>query len=124
MKLALAMIFAKDVDRLIAFYRDGMGLTPVPGESSPGWVVFDAGGARFALHAIPPEIARDIEITDPPQDRSNGAIKLTFATAELDAVCARLTGLGGKLRPERASGSRDVVDPEGNIVNIVQLKPL
>jgi catechol 2,3-dioxygenase-like lactoylglutathione lyase family enzyme len=118
MKLALAMIFAKDVERMTTFYRDGLGLRPVPGESSPGWVVFDAGGARFALHAIPPDIAAGIHIEAPPEERSDTAIKLTFATDALDAICARLPGLGGSLRPPRGSGARDVVDPEGNIIQL------
>jgi catechol 2,3-dioxygenase-like lactoylglutathione lyase family enzyme len=118
MRLQLAMLFAKDVDRMTAFYRDGLGLAVVPEKSSEGWVVFDAGGALFALHAIPPAIARSIEITDPPQERSDTAIKLVFQADDVEAVCVRLATLGGKPLPPRASGSRDVLDPEGNVLNL------
>ena len=118
MKLQLAMIYAKDVERMTAFYRDGLGLALMPERSSEGWVLFDAGGALLALHAIPPAIARDIEITDPPQPRSDTPIKLTFETPELEGVCARLERLGARLLPPRGSGSQDVLDPEGNILQL------
>jgi predicted enzyme related to lactoylglutathione lyase len=118
MKLRTAMIFAKDINRMLAFYRDGLGLTIVPEQSGEGWVVFDAGGARLALHAIPPAIARDIDITEPPRERSETPIKLVFHTADMEAVSTRLASLGAKLFPPRVSGSRDVVDPEGNIFQL------
>jgi predicted enzyme related to lactoylglutathione lyase len=82
--------------------------------------VFDGEGALFALHAIPPGIANQIEITDPPEERSDVPIKLVFQTADMEAVCARLEKLGAKISPPRTSGSRDAVDPEGNIL---QLQP-
>jgi hypothetical protein len=90
MKLQLATLFAKDMNRMTVFYRDGLGLTIVPEKSSEGCVVFDAGGTFFALHAIPPAIARQIHIAEPPDERSETPIKLVFQTAEMDAVCTRL----------------------------------
>ena len=119
MKLDLAMVFAKDMARMTAFYRDGLGLAVVPGQSVEGWVVFDAGGARFALHAIPPDIARDIEIADPPVARAETPIKLGFVTPDLDGACARLVGLGGQLLPERGWRGRDLLDPEGNVLQLM-----
>jgi catechol 2,3-dioxygenase-like lactoylglutathione lyase family enzyme len=118
MKLRMAMIFAKDVERMTAFYRDGLGLSVVPEESSEGWVVFDAGGALLALHAIPPAIAQGIDISDPPQERSDTPIKLVFQTPELEKVCARLEKMGAKLLPPRVSNARDALDPEGNILQL------
>lgn len=120
MKLTLnmAMLFAKDTERLKAFYRDGLGLAVVEGESSEGWVVFDAGAARFALHAIPPHIARDIAITTPPQPREDTPIKLIFATANLAAACAQVTRAGATLLPARNPRSRDALDPEGNVFQL------
>jgi hypothetical protein len=46
MQLGMALIFAKDMDRMTAFYRDAIGLEFLPGESSVGWAVFNAGKAR------------------------------------------------------------------------------
>lgn len=118
MKLQLAMLFAKDIVRLTAFYRDGLGLRVVEAESSEDWVVFDAGGVQFALHAIPQAIARSIHISEPPHERSETPIKLVFQTDDLDGVCARLERIGVKLHPPRRSGSRDGVDPEGNVFQL------
>jgi hypothetical protein len=103
---------------MAAFYREGLGLTLLPERSKEGWVVLDAGGAQIALHVIPEHIARDIEITAPPQERTETPIKLVFQTADMDTACARLEKLGAKVFPARASGSRDGVDPEGNIFNL------
>lgn len=120
MKLMLAMVFVKNMERMTAFYRDGLGLRVIPEKSTRGWTVFDAEGAQFALHQIPPGIAAGIEIREPPEERSNTPIKLIFETAEMDAVCARIQASGAKVLEARNSGSRDAIDPEGNVF---QIKP-
>jgi predicted enzyme related to lactoylglutathione lyase len=118
MKLQLAMLFAKDMEKMSAFYREGLGLAIVPEKSSKGWTVFDAEGALFALHEIPAAIASHIEIKDPPEERSDTPIKLVFQTAEMEAVCASVEAAGGRLFPPRSSGSRDALDPEGNVFQL------
>lgn len=120
MRLRLALLFAKDLDGLTAFYRDGLGLRVVPEESSAGWVVFDAGGSRFALHALPEAIAREIEIGAPPEARSESALKLVFATTDLEGACSRLAAGGATLLPARWPGSRDALDPEGNVFQVTE----
>ena len=77
-----------------------------------------AEGARLALHAIPPEMASQIEITDPPEMRSETPIKLIFRTGGLDEVCSRLQSLGGAVLAPRPPGSRDAVDPEENVLKL------
>jgi catechol 2,3-dioxygenase-like lactoylglutathione lyase family enzyme len=120
MKLQLAMLFAKDMERMTAFYRDGLGLAVVPERSEEGWVVFDADGTLFALHAIPAVIASGIQIPDPPDERSQTPLKLVFETADFEGVCSRLQARGAKLREPRSSGSRDVIDPEGNVLSLTR----
>ena len=70
------MIFTKDIERMMIFYRDALGLTPLTGRSSEGWLEFDAGGVALALHAIPAHIGKDIQITNPPTAREETPIKL------------------------------------------------
>lgn len=118
MNLRLAMLFVKDLERATAFYRDGVGLPAVSEASSPGFVVFEGGGVRFALHAIPEEIARDLEITVPPAARSETPIKLVFETPDLEADCARLVAAGATLLDRRWEGSQDLLDPEGNVLQV------
>lgn len=102
MKLAHVILFAKDMAKLTAFYRDTLGLTVV--EESPTWVVLDAGGTQLALHAIPAEIAARIAISDPPKRRGDTPLKLGFVA---DPATVERLGMSG-----------DCVDPEGNVFRI------
>jgi catechol 2,3-dioxygenase-like lactoylglutathione lyase family enzyme len=118
MELQMTMIFAKDIERMTAFYRDGLGLRALPERSSEGWVVLDAGGALLALHEIPSEVADGIAITDPPRAREETPMKLVFHTSDMDQACARLETIGATLLEPRVSGARDVLDPEGNVLQL------
>jgi catechol 2,3-dioxygenase-like lactoylglutathione lyase family enzyme len=119
MKLGQVMVFAKDLERLRRFYAGGFGLTAV--EDAAGWVRFAAGSAFFALHALPDEIARCIEIAEPPAPRAETAIKFTFHVDDVDATRAHLAAHGAVMREPRTWGGRtycDGVDPEGNVFQI------
>src|SRR5262249_44850082 len=118
-KLKTALIFAKDMDRMIAFYRDGVGLK-LTEKPSDGWATFDAGGASLALHGIPAEIAARINVTDPPTARSNTPIKIIFETDDLATARAHLQAHGAVMFEPRSDGSCDGLDPEGNVFQIVQ----
>ncbi len=122
MNLQTAMIFVKDMNRMAAFYRDGLGLRQMPEKAREGWIEFAAGGSRLALHAIPPAIANGIEITDPPQPRDDTPIKLVFETADLDAARAHLLSHGAVMQNPRNAHSCDGLDPEGNVFQIVTAK--
>jgi len=118
MKLEQAMIFVKRMDLMTAFYRDGLGLKILPRKSEEGFVVFDAGGATLALHAIPGPIAKTIEISDPPVARSDTALKLVFQVADVDAARVHLARHGA-IMFEPLGGGCDGTDPEGNVFRIV-----
>jgi predicted enzyme related to lactoylglutathione lyase len=127
MELRRAMIFVKDMERMTAFYRDGMGLRLLPEATQEGWVEFQAGGSTLALHAIPSHIAKDIDITDPPQAREQTPIKLVFETPDLEAARGHLIAQGAVMHPPRHAGSQagncDGLDPEGNVFQIVTTNP-
>lgn len=105
-----AMLFVKDLRRMEGFYREGLGLVPVEATRQDTWVEFDGG---FSLHAIPAQIAGDIDIASPPKPREAAPTKLTFGQADR----ARLEAAGA-LMIERPWGGFDVVDPEGNIFGL------
>jgi catechol 2,3-dioxygenase-like lactoylglutathione lyase family enzyme len=66
MKLRMAMIFAKDINRMLAFYRDGLGLTLVPDQSGEGWVVFVALRlASLGAKLFPPRGSGSQDVVDP-----------------------------------------------------------
>lgn len=69
---------------------------------------------------IPPSVSSRIEIKDPPDARAETPVKPVFESAELIALCARLEAFGGQLLPQRRPGQQDVLDPEGNVVQLTQ----
>jgi catechol 2,3-dioxygenase-like lactoylglutathione lyase family enzyme len=118
-ELKRTIIFAKDLARMEAFYRDGLGLRPMPERAQDGWVELDAGACSLALHAIPRPLAERISITDPPRAREDSAIKLTFVASDVAAARAHLTAHGAVMGPLRPWGGCDGTDPEGNVFQIV-----
>src|SRR5262245_17249744 len=115
MRLGRAILFVKDFERMLAFYRDTLGLRAAEGDGTPGWAELDAGGARLALHAIPNGIARNISIADPPKPREETPIKLVFVVADVAAERVRLASLGVQMMDGGVSGGCDGLDPEGNV---------
>ncbi len=73
MELSRTMIFAKDMQRMTAFYRDGIGLRLLEEKSQEGWAELEAGAVMLVLHGIPAEIAKDIHVTSPPKRRGSDA---------------------------------------------------
>ncbi len=119
MQLRRAILFVKDMPRMTDFYRDALAMRITSGSLDEGWVELDAGGSGLALHAIPPEIARAIEISDPPAARSDVPLKLVFETDDVAAARNRLAQHGAVTREPRSWGACDCVDPEGNVFQIV-----
>lgn len=111
------MIYVKDLPAMLAFYHQILGLPLIPASRTDTWAEFEAGNATLALHAIPPEIAAQFEITSPPQPREDSPTKLIFTVPDLPAECARLESLGVPLTrlPWNAA---DALDPEGNIFQL------
>lgn len=114
MRLQLAMLYVKDLERMAAFYGDVLGLTPVAGALTESWAEFEAGAVRLGLHAIPEEFATDIVISLPPVVREETPYKLLFGVADVEGEAARLEAAGVTVM-RRPWGSCDAVDPEGNV---------
>jgi catechol 2,3-dioxygenase-like lactoylglutathione lyase family enzyme len=120
---AVVQIFAKDVQRSIAFYRL-LGLpVPEPGSPDPHVDVELPGGNRLSFDAEQTITGMHPEWTPPD---SAGRVALAFgleSPAEVDAMFERLTQAGyrGPLRPYDAPwGQRyaTLLDPDGNIVDL------
>ena len=119
MRLAGAMIYVKDLARLRGFYEGTLGLRAIEETRTDSYVEFDAGGVRFALHAIPAHMAEGIEISCPPRVRETNPVKLIFAVDDLEREQARLQSLGVTVIA-RPWGGCDGIDPEGNVFGIHQ----
>lgn len=106
------------------FYQQMLRAQPVNTDWTDVWALFEAGGARFALHAIPTEIARNIEISSPPEPRESSPVKLVFAVENVPEERKRLEALGIALfhRPwQNPARECEGVDPEGNIFQITSV---
>lgn len=115
-----AVLFAKDAQRVAAFYEALVGMKVTL--SSKDIIVLESPGHQLVVHPIPAKIARGIDISVPPQRRTQAAVKLVFAVKSIAKARAAAPAYGGELNPpERmfeARGFRacDGHDPEGNVI--------
>jgi predicted enzyme related to lactoylglutathione lyase len=126
MRLHCAMLYVKDFLRMKEFYQQMLGTPPVNTEWTDTWALFDVGGARFALHLIPPEHAASIQISSPPKARETDPVKLIFAVDDVLAERNRLQAMGITIlqRPwQEPTEAFEGVDPEGNIFQISAVRP-
>jgi catechol 2,3-dioxygenase-like lactoylglutathione lyase family enzyme len=100
------ILFTKNMPRMVAFYRDALGLKLRKDEK--GWKEFDAGGCVIALHNGTSEIGRR-----PP--------KIGFWADDIEAARRELVGRGVKMSKiisgaglTRCEGK----DPDGNPFSI------
>ncbi|RVU43720.1 VOC family protein [Rubrivivax rivuli] len=120
--LPSAVVFAKDVPRLASFYAHVIGMTEVA--SDDHHVVLGAEGFQLVVHGIPAAIARQIEITSPPELREDTALKICLPVESIAAARAQAAALGGGVKAPRAEwtarGFRacDGHDPEGNVFQV------
>lgn len=117
MKLDGVMLFAAELEPMIAFYRDALGFTPNAATRLPDWVEFDTGGAHFALHQIP----RDIGVQPSPTPRETAGCKPIFAVENLAAARERLAAAGATIL-DRPWGGWDFADPEGNVLGVTEFR--
>jgi len=103
------------------FYSEMLGTNPINRDWTDVWATFETEGARFSLHAISAEIAKNIQIESPPTIREQHPLKLSFEVKDVESVRARLESLGVQMlrRPWQKPGEAcDGVDPEGNVFQI------
>jgi catechol 2,3-dioxygenase-like lactoylglutathione lyase family enzyme len=108
MQLVEVVLYVRDMQRAITFYRDTLGLEP--NFESEHWTTFGTGSCTLALHA-----------TD-RREPGTGEPDPTFLVADADAERARLAAAGVDVTEirEPAPGVRvfDARDPDGNRFSI------
>ena len=119
-----AYIDVADLERGIAFYRDGLNLT-LRRRLSPSWVelaganlpIFLLGNRKPTTNLGGTQIQRDFA-------RHWTPVHLDLIVPELDAAVARLTGLGATLdRPIRLAEygrMANMADPFGNGFDLIE----
>ena len=115
-----AVIFAKDVNAVARFYESVVPMRIFAEED--GAVRLENDSLQLVIHALPKSVAKQIDITVPPQLREQVAIKPVFAIDSLERVRGIASSLGGGMNPPSSAfvwaGFRacDGYDPEGNQV--------
>lgn len=102
LRLSRIILFTANMDAMVAFYRDVLGLKPKTSEK--GWKTFDAGSCEIALHGGKGEPGMR-----PP--------KLQFDVKDVAATRAALIARGAKMGKVSSTDGLDLCggkDPDGN----------
>lgn len=118
-------IYAKDVERLAAFYQTLLGMQRL--HATAELVVLQSPDMQLLLHAMPAQYAAAVTIESPPRRREDTALKFFFTVAELAAARDVAASLGGDVLPEQWPGrgfrACNAIDPEGNIFQLRERDP-
>jgi predicted enzyme related to lactoylglutathione lyase len=116
------VVYALDVERLADFYADVVELRAT--DAGTGYAHLTAAGVELFLVAIPAEVAAGIEVTSPPQRRTETPIKLAFPTSDLARARTAAAARGGVVDPPERAWTFggylhcDGHDPEGNVFQL------
>lgn len=114
------LIYAKQLERMSVFYRRVLGLREVHADAMHR--VLSDGETQLLLHALPPQVAAQVEIASPPAPRETQAIKPFFTVPSLDTAEREVEACGGLVHgpiwPGPGLRVRNVCDPEGNVLHL------
>jgi predicted enzyme related to lactoylglutathione lyase len=119
-----AVLYAKDLDRLVGFYSSVAGIEPQAIEK--GFAILGSRTSQFVILRIPKRIADTIDIATPPEPREDTPLKLVFGVEDIAHARERAAALGGAInaveREWEFEGSKvcDGHDPEGNVFRLRQ----
>jgi predicted enzyme related to lactoylglutathione lyase len=119
-----AVLYARDIGRLVEFYASITGIEPQTIEK--GFATFGSRPAQFVIVRIPKHIADTIDIVTPPKPREDTALKLVFSVEDIAHARERAAELGGAVnaieQEWKFEGAKvcDGYDTEGNIFQLRQ----
>jgi catechol 2,3-dioxygenase-like lactoylglutathione lyase family enzyme len=119
-----AVFYAKDLDRVAAFYSTVLGM-PIVGRDDEH-VVLEAAGFQLVVLRIPGDVAATMTIETPPVRRALAAIKPVFFVPSIDRVRVAAELCGGVMNDSDKEWAFqgftvcDGLDPEGNVIQFRQ----
>jgi predicted enzyme related to lactoylglutathione lyase len=119
-----AVLFAKDLQRVAAFYSGALGMTCTFNDAYHS--LLSCRGFELIVHQIPKHIADEIVIEQPPERRVWGAIRLDYPVQNLAESRKLAQSAGGgidEVPPEWADRNTNFFlgyDPEGNQFGVSQ----
>ena len=104
MELVEVVLYVRDMDTSIRFYRDTLGL--VVGYQSAGWTTFRTGACVLALHAVE---RREVGTAEP-----DPTFLVGDATVERERLIRAGIEVSGIREPVAGTQVFDARDPDGN----------
>jgi catechol 2,3-dioxygenase-like lactoylglutathione lyase family enzyme len=125
------VLYVKDLDEMANFYVAVVGLTPDPATDpdTDDFRILTSVLWELTLVRIPTEVAATFEVTSPPARRADTPMKLSFEVSSLSACQEAVARTKGRVDPDdavwrfRGSLHLDVIDPEGNVLQLLQSEP-
>ncbi len=118
-----ALVYAKDVERLAAFYETLLSMVRI--HAAAELIVLESPDFQLVVHAMPPDRASEVVVTSPPVLREQTAVKLFFTVSSLQDAGAIAAGLGGEVLSGLWYGPGfrvcNACDPEGNVFQLREL---
>lgn len=119
-----SILYAKDFRVLASFYAalvDGC-----TAEMHDDYAALKSGESQMIVLQIPEHLSTRIKIKRPPQIRASTPLKPIVRVSSLPDALGALDALGGTVRPGSPQWEfqgnlvQDIVDPEGNVVQLWQ----
>jgi catechol 2,3-dioxygenase-like lactoylglutathione lyase family enzyme len=115
-----AVLFAKRLDHVAAFYANVLGLREAHRDAEH--ILLESPGFQLVVHRIPGDAAATIDVAAPSVRRASAAFKPVFFVQSLAKVRAIANAHGGAMEASDKEWSFngvavcDGLDPEGNVV--------
>lgn len=117
---AAAVIYVGDLERMRAFYQRCFELSTA--DTGPGYHGLRSDSWLLTLVYSP----EAVPATTPPTRRANTPVKLAFEVPSIQSLRPIVARLGGEVSPVDAEWEFrnavhcDCVDPEGNVVQLIE----
>jgi len=120
-----AVLFAKNVDQVAAFYSNVLGL--IEANRADDHIVLESPGFQLVVHRIPPHGTPKLDGAVPPVRRANAPFKPVFFVPSLASIRVVAETHGGSMEPADKEWSFnsvlvcDGMDPEGNVIQFREM---
>jgi predicted enzyme related to lactoylglutathione lyase len=119
-----AVLYVKQLGPMQAFYRECFAMEVV--DAAEEYCVLESEALVLSLVAVPDRIAATLHVSVPPRRREETPIKLSFSVDSIEGARLVVAEMGGLVDPRpsewefRGSMHCDGVDPEGNVLQLVE----
>jgi predicted enzyme related to lactoylglutathione lyase len=122
--MGAAVLYVKDLSRMRSFYQGCFRMEVM--DEAQDYCVLESRQWTLSLVSVPEPVASTIVLSAPPARRADVPIKLAYVVDDIESLRPRFAELGGVVDPSgtlwefRGSLRLDGVDPEGNVLQLVQ----